>query len=242
VQGAAQQARWEDAFPPLCRFRLTPSALRRPSQPIDRPRTPLRTTASPPQSVIPPPRTERKSLEVPASWTWIDREYLHDASLRWVNVRIHWTRSQIPAWWRLTRQNYAQDLQISSRFGARSSFGVRGLLPVRGRGSRRTLPSTGQGQVSNFPLTRPSASMCARTVFKRSIQSFGERESRSPRLETQPTRWRVGFAAANRQQPQRSAGGPGRLHAPYAYALDGESVHSQTGAIDPHTAPRTRQP
>ena len=49
------------------------------------------------------------------------------------------------------RQNYAQDLQISSRgFGARSTFGVRGVRLYRRR-HPRNLPD-GQGQVAHFDL------------------------------------------------------------------------------------------
>ena len=51
-----------------------------------------------------------------------------------------------------TRQNYAQDLQISVRgFGARSSFGVRGVR-LYADGIPGTMPD-GQGQFSNFDLS-----------------------------------------------------------------------------------------
>ena len=49
------------------------------------------------------------------------------------------------------RQNYAQDLQISIRgFGARSTFGVRGIR-LYADGIPATMPD-GQGQVSNYDL------------------------------------------------------------------------------------------
>jgi iron complex outermembrane recepter protein len=49
------------------------------------------------------------------------------------------------------RENYAQDLQISSRgFGARSTFGVRGVR-LYADGIPATMPD-GQGQTSNFDL------------------------------------------------------------------------------------------
>jgi len=48
-----------------------------------------------------------------------------------------------------SRQNYAQDLQVSSRgFGARSSFGVRGVR-LYSDGIPGTMPD-GQGQFSQF--------------------------------------------------------------------------------------------
>src|SRR2546425_542205 len=49
------------------------------------------------------------------------------------------------------RQNYAQDLQISSRgFGARSTFGVRGIRLIAD-GIPASMPD-GQGQAANFDL------------------------------------------------------------------------------------------
>jgi iron complex outermembrane receptor protein len=49
------------------------------------------------------------------------------------------------------RQNYAQDLQISSRgFGARSAFGVRGVRLIAD-GIPATMPD-GQGQAATFDL------------------------------------------------------------------------------------------
>src|SRR6476661_1766370 len=51
----------------------------------------------------------------------------------------------------LNRQNYAQDIQISSRgYGARSTFGARGLK-LYTDGIPATAPD-GQGQVSHFDL------------------------------------------------------------------------------------------
>ena len=49
------------------------------------------------------------------------------------------------------RQNYAQDLQISSRgFGARATFGVRGIRLIAD-GIPATMPD-GQGQAATFAL------------------------------------------------------------------------------------------
>ncbi|MGH8042379.1 MAG: TonB-dependent receptor family protein [Rudaea sp.] len=57
----------------------------------------------------------------------------------------------IPGLLTRNRQNYAQDEQISIRgFGARSTFGVRGVR-LYVDGIPATMPD-GQGQVSNFPL------------------------------------------------------------------------------------------
>jgi iron complex outermembrane receptor protein len=79
----------------------------------------------------------------------VDRETIRDAQLQ---VNLSEPLVRVPGVVALNRQNYAQDLQISIRgFGARSTFGVRGLrLYVDG------IPATapdGQGQVSHFDLS-----------------------------------------------------------------------------------------
>jgi iron complex outermembrane receptor protein len=66
-------------------------------------------------------------------------------------VSLAETLVRVPGISVLDRQNYAQDLQIQSRgFGARSTFGIRGIrLVVDG------IPASaldGQGQAANFPL------------------------------------------------------------------------------------------
>src|SRR5512139_3527574 len=99
-------------------------------------------------TVVTATRTERATLDVPASVDVIDREEVRDAQWR---VNLSETLARVPGVVALNRQNYAQDLQISIRgYGARSTFGVRGLrLYLDG------IPATqpdGQGQVSHFPL------------------------------------------------------------------------------------------
>ena len=64
-------------------------------------------------------------MEVPASIDRIDAE-----DIRFAHPMINLSESlgRVPGIVVQNRQNYAQDLQISSRgFGARSTFGVRGL-------------------------------------------------------------------------------------------------------------------
>ncbi len=99
-------------------------------------------------TVVTATRTERAALDVPASVDVISRDEVRDGQWR---VNLSETLARVPGVVALNRQNYAQDLQISIRgFGARSTFGVRGLrLYLDG------IPATqpdGQGQVSNFPL------------------------------------------------------------------------------------------
>jgi iron complex outermembrane receptor protein len=99
-------------------------------------------------TVITATRTERSALDVPASIDVIDREAVRDAQWR---VNLSESLGRAPGVVVLNRQNYAQDLQISIRgFGARSTFGVRGVRLYLD-GIPASTPD-GQGQVSNFPL------------------------------------------------------------------------------------------
>jgi len=93
-------------------------------------------------------RVERPSMEVPAS---IDR--VEDEDIRFARPQINLSESlgRVPGIVVQNRQNYAQDLQISSRgFGGRSTFGIRGLRLIAD-GIPASFPD-GQGQVSHFDL------------------------------------------------------------------------------------------
>jgi iron complex outermembrane receptor protein len=99
-------------------------------------------------TVVTATRSERAALDVPASVDVIERSEVRDAQWR---VNLSESLARVPGVVALNRQNYAQDLQISIRgFGARSTFGVRGVrLYLAG------IPASqpdGQGQVSHFPL------------------------------------------------------------------------------------------
>lgn len=99
-------------------------------------------------TVVTATRTERAALDVPASVDVIERDEVRDTQWR---VNLSETLARIPGVVVLNRQNYAQDLQISIRgFGARSTFGVRGVRLYLD-GIPASMPD-GQGQVSNFPL------------------------------------------------------------------------------------------
>ncbi len=90
-------------------------------------------------------RIEAPLLEVPAA---VSSVAIRDAGL---GVNLSDSLGAVPGLLARDRQNYAQDTQISVRgFGARSTFGIRGVrLYVDG------IPATqpdGQGQVSHFNL------------------------------------------------------------------------------------------
>src|SRR6478609_5505152 len=97
----------------------------------------------------PMPGVALPAFDTPASVDVIDGATMRSGQL---GINLSESLVRVPGVVALNRQNYAQDLQISIRgFGARSTFGVRGLrLYVDG------VPATagdGQGQVSHFDLS-----------------------------------------------------------------------------------------
>lgn len=87
-------------------------------------------------------------LETPASV-----DVVQGSAMRWQQPGINLSEglASVPGLQIQNRQNYAQDLQISSRgFGARSTFGVRGVR-LYVDGIPATMPD-GQGQTSNIDI------------------------------------------------------------------------------------------
>jgi iron complex outermembrane receptor protein len=93
-------------------------------------------------------RSEHPSFDLPAAIDVVDADRIGAAQMR---VNASEALAAIPGVVALNRQNYAQDLQISSRgFGARSQFGVRGVRLIAD-GIPATMPD-GQGQAATFDL------------------------------------------------------------------------------------------
>lgn len=103
----------------------------------------------PPLEVLSPATTLPTRLEqLPVSATRVERDGLATAQYQ---LNLSESLARVPGLAIANRQNYAQDLQISLRgFGARASFGVRGLR-LYTDGIPATMPD-GQGQVSHFDL------------------------------------------------------------------------------------------
>lgn len=98
--------------------------------------------------VVTATRVPQPAFELPVSISSVDGQIIQNARQQ-VNLSESLTR--VPGVVVQNRQNYAQDLQISIRgFGARSTFGVRGVR-LYADGIPATMPD-GQGQVSNFDL------------------------------------------------------------------------------------------
>jgi len=102
--------------------------------------------------VVTATRSAQPAFDVPAS---IDVATINASQAQGPGVNPSEYLDGIPGLLARDRQNYAQDEQLSIRgFGARSTFGVRGVR-LYVDGIPATMPD-GQGQVSNFPLDAAS--------------------------------------------------------------------------------------
>jgi iron complex outermembrane receptor protein len=98
--------------------------------------------------VVSATRAEHTSFDLPAAIDVVDADRIGAAQPR---VNVSEALAAVPGLVVQNRQNYAQDLQISSRgFGARSAFGVRGVKLIAD-GIPATMPD-GQGQAATFDL------------------------------------------------------------------------------------------
>src|SRR5262249_61636735 len=94
------------------------------------------------------PGVEERSCGLPVSIDGVDRSVIGEDKPQ---VNLSETLNRAPGIVVQNRQNYAQDLQIQSRgFGARSTFGVRGIRLIAD-GIPATMPD-GQGQAATFAL------------------------------------------------------------------------------------------
>jgi iron complex outermembrane receptor protein len=101
-----------------------------------------------PSIVVTATRSERNSFDLPVSIDRIDADAIREGKPM---INLSESLSRVPGVVVQNRQNYSQDLQISSRgFGAHAQFGVRGVR-LYADGIPATAPD-GQGQTSNFDL------------------------------------------------------------------------------------------
>ena len=99
--------------------------------------------------VVTATRIAEDSRDLPVSIDRIDAQTIRNGQLQ---VNLSEVLMTVPGVSAQSRQNYAQDLQLSLRgFGARSSFGVRGVR-LYSDGIPGTMPD-GQGQFSQFDLS-----------------------------------------------------------------------------------------
>jgi iron complex outermembrane receptor protein len=98
--------------------------------------------------VVTATRVAEESRDLPVSIDRIDAQAIRSGQLQ---INLSESLLTVPGVSAQSRQNYAQDLQLSVRgFGARSSFGVRGVR-LYSDGIPGTMPD-GQGQFSQFDL------------------------------------------------------------------------------------------
>ncbi|MFY2763511.1 TonB-dependent receptor family protein [Arenimonas sp. MALMAid1274] len=136
--------------------------------------------------VVTATREADEALQVPAAIDVIDARQL---SLAQPRLQLSESLQRVPGVVARDRNNYAQDLQISIRgYGARASFGVRGLR-LYTDGIPATMPD-GQGQVSHFALESAQRIEVLRGPFSALygnssggvISVFSADPSRSPQL------------------------------------------------------------
>ena len=132
-------------------------------------------------------RTEQAPFDVPASVDVLDGERVRGDGRPQVNLSE--SLSLVPGLLARDRQNQAQDLQLSIRgFGARSTFGVRGVR-LYVDGIPATMPD-GQGQLSHVDLASVGRVEVLRGPFSvlygnssgGVLQAFTEEGSGSPML------------------------------------------------------------
>ena len=185
--------------------------------------------AEPPSVVISVTNVAQPSFDLPASVDAISGAQLKEGQRQ---VNLSETLSRVPGLNIADRQNYAQDLQISSRgFGARSSFGVRGIR-LYADGIPASMPD-GSGQVSHFALSSAARVEVLRGPFSALhgnaaggvIAIFSEDAPQGLRITPSASvgsfnTWRLGAQLAG------TAGRVGYLLDASRFATDGARDHS----------------
>jgi len=98
--------------------------------------------------VVTATRLPQSSLDLPAAIDAVDARVIREDRLQ---TNLSESLNRVPGIVVQNRQNYAQDLQVSSRgFGGRATFGVRGVRLIAD-GIPATMPD-GQGQAGTFDL------------------------------------------------------------------------------------------
>ncbi|MBC7939349.1 MAG: TonB-dependent receptor [Chitinophagaceae bacterium] len=195
------------------------------------PMSPARAQPAAQAVVITATRIETRAFDVPASIDRIAGNELRDGRAQ---VNISESLGAVPGLLARDRQNYAQDVQISVRgFGARSTFGIRGVrLYVDG------IPATGpdgQGQISNVELGSVERIEILRGPFSALygnssggvIQVFSEEGTGAPRVGLTTTGGSDGAVRLG-LQASGASGSFGYALGASRFSTDGYREHSAT--------------
>jgi len=182
-----------------------------------------------PVVVVTGSRIEHDSYDFPAAIDVVDAARIGNAQLR---VNASEALVAVPGLVVLNRQNYAQDLQISSRgFGARSAFGVRGVRLIAD-GIPASMPD-GQGQAATFNLDMAERIEVLRGPFSALygnhsggvVQLFTRDGQGRPTLETTVSGGSDGTYKVD-VNAQGEAGGIGYVVDASRFGTDGYREHS----------------
>jgi len=174
-------------------------------------------------------RAEHTSFDLPAAIDVVDAAQIGAAQLR---VNASEALAAVPGIVVRNRENYAQDLQISSRgFGTRSAFGVRGVRLVAD-GIPATMPD-GQGQAATFNLDLAERIEVLRGPFSALygnhsggvVQLFTREPTDKPTVEASFTGGSYGQRKLDTNASGRS-GGIGYLIDASRFETDGYRDHS----------------
>ncbi|MES2974510.1 MAG: TonB-dependent receptor [Pseudomonadota bacterium] len=171
----------------------------------------------------------RQPWTAPASMDVIEGDEIRAGQLQ---VNLSESLGRVPGLTIQNRQNYAQDLQVSIRgFGARSTFGVRGVrLFVDG------IPASapdGQGQTANFPLGSAERIEVIRGPYSALYGSSSGGVIALYTADGGTPEWRAGLAAGADGLWRASTQANGRLGR-YNYAIDVSSF--ATDGLRPQSA------
>jgi iron complex outermembrane receptor protein len=108
--------------------------------------------------VVTATRSAARAFDVPASVDIIEGSVIRDGQPM---INLSETLPRVPGMFAANRQNYAQDLQISSRgFGARATFGVRGVRLYQD-GIPRRCRTGGAAEAASACFRRSGSKCCA---------------------------------------------------------------------------------
>ncbi|MDF4003701.1 TonB-dependent receptor [Luteibacter sp. PPL552] len=180
--------------------------------------------------VVTATRTAQSPYDVPAAIDSVPTP--PDGTL---DVNLSERLQSIPGVTARDRQNYAQDTQISIRgFGARSTFGIRGIR-LYTDGIPATMPD-GQGQVTHFNLDSAERVEVLRGPFS---ALYGNASGGVIQLftadGTEPPTYRVGVAGGSNGNLRVSANARG-VEGPVDYNVD--VTHFRTDGYRDHSAAR----